>query len=102
MAKSQTSHRRGHTVRTDNVHAFRRQERRIEEGCGACGDGTRGRGGSVAVVITVITQVGGMEAISQRGSLFTNATALEGVLGLEVEQGGRVGFSGKIIYWCTT
>ena len=50
MAKSHTSHRRTHCVRTDNVHAFRRQERRIEEGCGACGDGTRGRGGSVAVV----------------------------------------------------
>ena len=50
MAKSHTSHRRTHCVRTDNVHAFRRQVRRIEEGCGACGDGTRGRGGSVAVV----------------------------------------------------
>lgn len=54
MAKSHTSHRRTHCVRTDNVHAFRRQERRIEEGCGACGDGTRGRGGSVAVV-TMLT-----------------------------------------------
>ena len=44
------SHERPHS-RTDNVHAIRRQQGRIEEGCGAYGDGMRGRGGSVAVVM---------------------------------------------------
>ena len=78
MAKSHTSHKRGHNARTDNVHAFRRQERRIEEGCGACGDGTRGRGGSVAVV-TMLTIEDEVEAASvtlcEHVSVANHATA---------------------------